>query len=33
MNTNVNKYLIDRNIFYMFKIMSKDMKKEIYIVN
>ena len=27
MNTNVNKYLIDRNIFYMFKIMSKDMKK------
>ena len=27
MNTNVNKYLIDRNVFYMFKIMSKDMKK------
>ena len=27
MNTNVNKYLIDRNIFYMFKIMSSDMKK------
>ena len=27
MNTNVNKYLIDRNIFYMFKIMSHDMKK------
>ena len=27
MNTNVNKYLIDRNIFYMFKVMSSDMKK------
>ena len=27
MNTNVNKYLIDRNIFYMFKIMSRDMRK------
>jgi predicted transposase/invertase (TIGR01784 family) len=27
MNTNVNRYLIDRNIFYMFKVMSSDMKK------
>ena len=27
MNTNVNKYLIDRNVFYMFKIMSKNMRK------
>jgi len=27
MNTNVNKYLMDRNIFYMFKIISKDMRK------
>ncbi|MBQ9072457.1 MAG: PD-(D/E)XK nuclease family transposase, partial [Bacilli bacterium] len=27
MNTNVNRYLINRNLFYMFKIMSKDMKK------
>lgn len=27
MNTNVNKYLIDRNLFYMFKIMSKNIKK------
>ena len=27
MNTNVNKYLIDRNIFYMFKVSSKDIKK------
>ena len=27
MNTNVNNYLIDRNIFYMFKIMSKNMRK------
>ena len=27
MNTNVNKHLINRNLFYMFKIMSKDMKK------
>ena len=26
MNTNVNKYLINRNLFYMFKIMSKDIK-------
>ena len=27
MNTNVNKYLIDRNVFYMFKVMSHDMRK------
>ena len=27
MNTNVNSYLIDRNIFYMFKIMSGNMRK------
>ncbi len=27
MNTNVNKYLIDRNKFYMFKVSSKDIKK------
>ena len=27
MNTNVNQHLINRNLFYMFKIMSKDMKK------
>jgi len=27
MNTNVNKYLINRNLFYMFKIMSKDKKR------
>lgn len=27
MNTNVNKYLINRNLFYMFKIMSKDLKQ------
>ena len=27
MNTNVNKYLINRNLFYMFKIASKDRKR------
>jgi len=27
MNTNVNSYLVDRNIFYMFKIMSGNMRK------
>ena len=27
MNTNVNSYIIDRNIFYMFKIMSGNMRK------
>ena len=27
MNTNVNKYLINRNLFYMFKIISEDRKK------
>ena len=27
MNTNVNQHLINRNLFYMFKIISKDMKK------
>ena len=27
MNTNVNKYLINRNLFYMFKIISKDRKR------
>ena len=27
MNTNVNKYLINRNLFYMFKIISKDKKR------
>ena len=27
MNTNVNKYLINRNLFYMFKIICKDKKR------
>ena len=27
MNANVNQHLINRNLFYMFKIISKDMKK------
>ena len=27
MNTNVNKHLVNRNLFYMFKIMSKDLRK------
>jgi len=31
MNTNVNKYLINRNLFYMFKIISQYRKKRKFI--